>query len=330
MSDFLVFARQAGEEGVRVRVAEGTVWLTQEALATLFDKSRPTIREHLKNIFEAGELREDSVCRKFRHTADDGKNYQVLHYNLDVAISVGYRANSLRATQFRQWATGVLSAFARQGYVLDKERLKNGQVFGEDYFDRLLETIREIRMSERLFYQKVTDLYATATDYSPDAPTTRRFYASVQNKLHYAVHRHTAAELIFDRADASKAHMGLTTWAAAPGGKILRADVRVDKNYLTQEELRDLERLVSMYLDYAERQAERRIPMTMEDWAKRFDGFIEFNGEELLTDSGKVFAEQARLHAESEYERFRVIQDKAYVSDFDRLAKEALRLAENA
>lgn len=258
--DFLVFTKQNSEDSIEVRVQDENVWLTQEAMAKLFDKGRSTIAEHLRNIFNEGELYEDSVCRKFRQTAGDGKVYDVKFYNLDAIISVGYRVNSLRATQFRQWATKVLRTFTIQGYVLDKKRLENGQIFDEAYFDHLLDEIREIRASERKFYQKITDIYATSVDYSRDAKTTKEFFSTVQNKLHFAIHGHTAAEVIMERADHRKENMGLTTWENAPGGKIVKADVGVAKNYLSMLEIEDLNQFVSMYLDYAERQARKRIP----------------------------------------------------------------------
>ena len=318
-TDFLVFTRQAGEDGIEVRVSGESVWLTQKGMAQLFDCSTDNISLHLKNIFKSGELSESSVTEESSATAADGKTYKMKFYNLDAIISVGYRINSVRATQFRQWATQVLKTFAIQGYVLDKSRLENGQIFDEEYFEHLLDEIREIRASERKFYQKITDIYSTAVDYSRDAVTTKEFFATVQNKLHYAIHGHTAAELIVDRADHTKEHMGLTTWKNAPKGKIVKADVSVAKNYLTQSELRDLNQFVSMYLDYAERQARRHIPMTMEDWAKKLDVFLQFNEEEVLHDKGRVSAEIAKSFAESEFEKYRVIQDRLFESDFDKL-----------
>ncbi|MFR1631600.1 MAG: virulence RhuM family protein [Oscillospiraceae bacterium] len=318
-TDFLVFTKQAGEDGIEVRVSGESVWLTQKGMAQLFDCSTDNISLHLKNIFKSGELSESSVTEESSATAADGKTYKMKFYNLDAIISVGYRINSVRATQFRQWATQVLKTFAIQGYVLDKSRLENGQIFDEEYFEHLLDEIREIRASERKFYQKITDIYSTAVDYSRDAVTTKEFFATVQNKLHYAIHGHTAAELIVDRADHTKEHMGLTTWKNAPKGKIVKADVSVAKNYLTQSELRDLNQFVSMYLDYAERQARRHIPMTMEDWAKKLDVFLQFNEEEVLHDKGRVSAEIAKSFAESEFEKYRVIQDRLFESDFDKL-----------
>ena len=316
--DFLVFTKDAHEDGIEVRVQDHDVWLTQKAIAQLFDVDRSVVTKHLKNVYESGELSEDATCANFAQVADNGKTYHYKFYSLPAIIAVGYRINSGRATQFRQWATKVLDTFTKQGYVLDKSRLINGQIFDEDYFDHLISEIQEIRASERRFYQKITDIYATAVDYSLDSQTTKDFFATVQNKMHYAVHRHTAAELIYERADANKEHMGLTTWENAPDGKILKADVTVAKNYLSKEEMNYLERIVSLYLDYAELQAERKIPMSMEDWSRRLDGFLEFNGEKLLTGTGKISAEQAKLHAETEYEKYRIVQDRLYESDFDR------------
>lgn len=318
-TDFIVFTKQSGEDGIEVRVSGESAWLTQKGMAQLFDCSTDNISLHLKNIFKSGELSESSVTEESSATAADGKTYKMKFYNLDAIISVGYRINSVRATQFRQWATQVLKTFAIQGYVLDKTRLENGQIFDEEYFEHLLDEIREIRASERKFYQKITDIYSTAVDYSRDAVTTKEFFATVQNKLHYAIHGHTAAELIVDRADHTKEHMGLTTWKNAPKGKIVKADVSVAKNYLTQSELKDLNQFVSMYLDYAERQARRHIPMTMEDWAKKLDVFLQFNEEEVLHDKGRVSAEIAKSFAESEFEKYRVIQDRLFESDFDKL-----------
>lgn len=317
--DFLVFTKQNSEDSIEVRVQDEDVWLTQDAIAKLFDKGRSTITEHLKHIFDEGELEENSVCRNFRHTGSDGKQYNTKFYGLDAIISVGYRVNSLRATQFRQWATKVLKTYTVQGYVLDKKRLENGQIFDEEYFEHLLDEIREIRASERKFYQKITDIYATAVDYSKDAVTTKEFFKTVQNKLQYAIHGHTAAEVIVERADQKKEHMGLTTWKNAPGGKIVKADVSVAKNYLSQSELQDLNQFVSMYLDYAERQAKKRIPMTMEDWASKLEVFLKMNDEDILMDKGKVTHEIAKAFAESEFEKYRVIQDQLYESDFDKL-----------
>ena len=317
-AEFLIFQAEDKAEGVQVFYKDESIWATQEAIATLFDKGRSTITEHLRNIFASGELDQNSVCRKFRHTAADGKNYDTLFYNLDAIISVGYRVNSRRATQFRQWCTAVLRQFAIRGYVIDRKRMENGAFISEDYFEYLLEEIREIRLSERRFYQKITDIYATAIDYNPDAPTTREFFAKVQNKMHYAVHGHTAAELIIERADADKEHMGLTTWEHAPKGKILKPDVSIAKNYLKEIELESMGRIVNGFLEVAEDMAKRHIPMTMEDWAKRIDKFLDTTERPILTDAGEVTAEQAKEHAESEFEKYRIIQDRIFESDFDR------------
>ncbi|MCF7689080.1 MAG: virulence RhuM family protein [Cephaloticoccus sp.] len=327
-AEFLIFTGQAGQDSVEVRYEDETIWLTQKLLAALFDVSVPTINEHLKNIFASGEVGADSAIRKFRITAADGKSYDTNHYSLDAIISVGYRVNSVRATQFRQWATQVLKEFAIKGYVLDHQRMENGTFLGEDYFERLLEEIREIRLSERRFYQKISDIYATAVDYHRDAPTTRAFFSKVQNKLHYAIHGHTAGELIMQRADRDKPHMGLTAWEKGPGGKILKSDVRVAKNYLQKDELASLGRIVNAYLDLAEDRAARRIPMTMEDWATRLDRFLEFDDRDILEDAGKVTAELAQAHAESEFEKYRVIQDRLFQSDFDKAAEQAKQLAQ--
>jgi len=320
--DFLVFTKQKAEDGIEVRIQDENVWLTQDGISHLFDKGRSTITEHLKRIFEDGELEENSVCRKFRHTASDGKSYNKKFYNLDAIISVGYRANSVRATQFRQWATKVLRTYVIQGYVLDKKRLEQGQIFDEEYFEHLLDEIREIRASERKFHQKITDIYSTAVDYSKDAYVTKEFFAMVQNKLHFAIHENTAAEVIVERANHKKENMGLTTWRNAPSGRIVKADVSVAKNYLSMLELEDLNQFVSMYLDYAERQARKRIPMTMEDWATKLDVFLKLNDETILQGKGKVTAEIDRAFAESEFEQYRAIQDKTYMNDFDRLIED--------
>ena len=321
--DFLVFTKDAEEDSVEVRVQDGDVWLTQKAMAQLFAIDRSVIAKHLKSVLVSGELDERSVCAKFAQTADDGKTYQYKFYALAAIIAVGYKVNSQRAIQFRQWATRVLDAFAKQGYVLDKSRLINGQIFDEDYFDHLIAEIQEIRASERRFYQKITDIYATAVDYTIDSKTTHDFFATVQNKMHYAVHHSTAAELIMQRADHEKEHMGLTSWKNAPNGKIVKTDVSIAKNYLAKEEMQELNEIVTMYLDYATRQARRHIPMTMADWSTKLDAFLQFNDAEVLKDKGKVTAAIARAFAESEFEKYRVLQDKEYVSDFDRLMIEA-------
>lgn len=319
-AEFLTFVAEGKEEGVQVMYADESIWCTQDAIAELFDKGRSTIAEHLSNIFNEGELQKDSVCRKFRRTASDGKEYNTQFYNLDAIISVGYRVNSIRATQFRQWCTYILRQYAIRGYVIDKKRMENGAFIGEDYFEHLLAEIREIRLSERRFYQKLTDIYATAIDYNRDAPTTRLFFQKVQNKMHYAVHGHTAAELIVERADADKEHMGLTTWENAPDGKIVKTDVSNAKNYLKTQELESLSQLVNGVLELAERMAKRHIPMTMEDWAKRIDIILEASGDEILHDAGRITAEFAKEYAEAEFEKYRVIQDRLFASDFDKLS----------
>lgn len=319
-AEFLTFVATGKEDGIQVLYKDETVWATQKAMATLFDVDRSVITKHLKNIFDSGELIADRVCAKFAHTAEDGKTYNTLFYNLDAIISVGYRVNSIRATQFRQWCTYVIRQFAIRGYIVDKKRMENGSFIGEDYFEHLLAEIREIRLSERRFYQKLTDIYATAIDYNRDAPTTRLFFKKVQNKMHYAVHGHTAAELIVERANAEKEHMGLTSWEKAPDGKIVKTDVCIAKNYLKGAELEDMGRLVNSVLDMAERMAKRHIPMTMEDWAKRIDIILEAGGDAILQDAGKITAEFAKEFAESEFEKYRVIQDRLFRSDFDRLS----------
>jgi len=320
-AEFLIFTKQAGENGIEVRVQDGTIWLSQKLMATLFDCSADNISLHLKNIFADGELGENSVAEDFSVTAADGKNYRTKHYNLDAIIAVGYRVNGRRATAFRQWATAVLRDYALRGYVIDRKRMENGAFLDEDYFEHLLAEIREIRLSERRFYQKVTDIYATAMDYNKNAPMTKEFFAKVQNKLHYAVHGHTAAEVVYDRADATKEHMGLTTWRNAPHGKIVKTDVSIAKNYLTGAELESLGRIVNAYLDLAEDRAKRHIPMTMEDWAKRLDRFLEADDRAILQDGGRISAQIAKDFAESEFEKYRVIQDRLFESDFDREIK---------
>ena len=323
-AEFLIFMLEGKEDGIQVMYKGETIWTTQKAMAQLFDVGVPAISKHLKNIFESGELVENSVVSKMETTASDGKNYNTTYYNLDAIISVGYRVNSVRATQFRQWCTFVLRQFAIRGYVLDHKRMENGTFLGMDYFEHLLAEIREIRLSERRFYQKLTDIYATAIDYNKDAPTTRLFFKKVQNKMHYAVHGHTAAELIVERANADKEHMGLTTWENAPNGKIVKTDVSVAKNYLREKELDEMGRMVNAFLDMAESMAKRHIPMTMEDWAKRIDKFINLFDGPILRDSGKVSAEYAKEFAESEFEKYRVIQDRLFQSDFDRFEDNSL------
>ncbi len=320
-AEFLIFQIEGKEDGVQVVYHNESVWCTQKAMAQLFDCSSDNIGLHLKNIYETGELSQEATAENFSVVQTEGErqvNRKLKFYNLDAIISVGYRVNSIRATQFRQWCTFVLRQFAIRGYVIDKKRMENGSFIGEDYFEHLLAEIREIRLSERRFYQKLTDIYATAIDYNRDAPTTRLFFKKVQNKMHYAVHGHTAAELIIDRANAEKEHMGLTTWENAPKGKIVKPDVSIAKNYLKESELEDMGRIVNSFLDLAEDMAKRHIPMTMEDWAKRIDKFLDLTDRPVLTDTGHVSAEQAKEYAETEFEKYRVIQDKLFQSDFDR------------
>jgi len=318
-AEFLIFTSQNKEDSIEVKVFEESVWLTQTMIAQLFDVQRPAITKHLKNIFENGELDENQVSSILEHTANDGKTYNTKYYNLDAIISVGYRVNSKKATQFRQWATRVLKEFAIKGFVLDKKRLKNGSFLGQNYFDKLLEEIREIRLSERMFYQKVTDIYSTSVDYNKDDETTKNFFAKVQNKLHFAIHGYTAAELIYKRVDSTKEKMGLTSWDNSRNGKILKTDVTIAKNYLTKNELDSLGRIVNAFLDLAENRAKRNIPMTMEDWAKRLDMFLEFDDREILQDSGKITKKIADERAFSEFEKYRVVQDRLFMSDFDKL-----------
>ena len=320
--DFLLYPQAADEKGIEVRVQDGTVWLNQSGMAELYGVVRNAVTKHIQNIYASGEQNRESTCSKMEQVADNGKTYQYLFYSLDMIIAVGYRINSERAIQFRQWATKVLSAFTRQGYVLDKQRLINGQIFDDDYFDHLIAEIQEIRASERRFYQKITDIYATASDYDPDSQITRDFFATVQNKVHYAVHGQTAAEVIMARADHGKEHMGLTSWKNAPKGKIVKTDVSIAKNYLQKDEMQELNEIVTMYLDYATRQARRHIPMTMADWAEKLDGFLKFNDAEILQDKGRVTAEMAKAFAEKEFELYRPIQDRLYQSDFDRFLEE--------
>ncbi len=319
--EFLIFTSQSGESTIEVRVQDDSVWLTQNLLAELFQTTKQNVSLHLKNIFQNGELDENSVVKDFLTTASDGKNYKTKFYNLEAIISVGYRINSQRATAFRQWATSVLKDYAIRGYVIDKKRMENGAFLGEDYFEHLLAEIREIRLSERRFYQKITDIYATAMDYNKDAQSTKDFFAKVQNKMHYAVHGHTAAELIVERADAKKKNMGLTTWEKAPDGKIVKTDVSVAKNYLKETELESLGRIVNAYLDLAEDRAKRHIPMTVEDWAKRLDKFLEADDRDVLQNSGKITAQMAKNVAESEFGKYRIVQDRLFESDFDKEIK---------
>lgn len=324
-AEYLTFVATTGDttQSIEMRYEDENVWLTQKMMAELYGVSVPAINQHIKKLTDDGEI-SDSLIKQYLITASDGKKYNATHYNLQAIISVGFKVENERAVQFRKWARQIVKDYTIQGWTMDAERLKKGHMFTDEYFDRQLQLIREIRMSERMFYQKVTDIYATSVDYDPTASTTKTFFKMVQNKLHYAVHRHTAAELIVERADADKEHMGLTTWEAAPSGKIQKFDVSIAKNYLTDKEMDFLERLVSLYLDFAELQAERHIPMTMEDWAKRLDGFLEFNGSEILTGAGKISHEEAKLHAETQFEQYRVTQDRLYESDFDREMKKLL------
>ena len=331
-AEFLIFMAEGKEQGIQVLYKKETIWATQKAMATLFDCSADNIGLHLKNIYDAQELDKNATTEKISVVQQEGTREvrrNTLFYNLDAIISVGYRVNSRRATQFRQWCTYVLRQYAIRGYVIDKKRMENGSFIGVDYFEQLLEEIREIRLSERNFYQKLTDIYATAIDYNRDAPTTREFFKKVQNKMHYAVHGYTAAELIVDRADAEKEHMGLTTWAKAPNGKIIKSDVSIAKNYLKENELQALGRLVNAYLDMAKDMAERHIPMTMEDWAKRIDKFLDATDREILQDAGRITAEYAKEYAESEFEKYRVIQDRLFRSDFDKFDGEDPQLPLN-
>lgn len=324
-AEYLTYVATVGdsEESIEVRYEDENIWLTQKMMATLYDVDIRTINYHIQKIFSDSELEEESVIRKFRITASDGKNYSTNHYNLQMIIAVGFKVNSGRAVQFRKWANTIVKDYTIQGWAMDDERLKHGgSVLTKEYFDRLLEKIREIRLSERRFYQKITDIYSTAVDYDRNAKTTKEFFAKVQNKMHFAVHGHTAAELIYERADAEKPHMGLTTWADAPEGKIIKSDVTVAKNYLSEKEMRSLERIVSAYLDLAEDMAERSIPMTMEDWSKRLDLFLNATDREILLDNGKITAAIAKAKAESEFEKYRIVQDRLFMSDFDRFLLE--------
>ena len=316
-AEFLIFTKQNKEKTIEVFVDDESVWLSQKLMAELFGTTRNNITMHLNNIFQE-ELNEKAVCKEFLHTANDGKNYKTKYYNLDAIIAVGFKINSKRAIDFRLWAINILKQYSVRGYVLDKERLKNGTFFNENYFDELLQEIREIRISERNFYQKITDIYATSLDYNVASPITKEFFKTVQNKMHYAVHGNTAAEIIVKRANHKKNHMGLTTWKNSPDGKIIASDVIVAKNYLTKEELKSLERIVTMYLDYAEDQAERHIPMTMNDWKSKLDVFLQFNERDVLDNPGNVSHKVAESFALSEFEKYRIIQDKLFESDFDK------------
>lgn len=326
-AEYLTYIAATGDspESYEIRYEDENIWLTQKMMATLYDVDVANINYHIKKIYDDGELTEEATIKNYLIVQNEGArsvNRNAKHYNLQMIIAVGFKVNNERAVRFRKWAGQIVKDYTIQGWTMDKDRLKKGHMFTDEYFERQLEQIREIRLSERKFYQKVTDLYATAFDYDKDAATTKNFFKMVQNKMHYAVHRHTAAELIVERADAEKEHMGLTTWENAPSGKILKADVTIAKNYLTEKEMSYMERIVSLYLDYAELQAERHIPMSMEDWAKRLDGFLEFNGNEILTGPGKISAEQAKLHAETEFEKYRIVQDKLFKSDYDLFLEE--------
>jgi hypothetical protein len=318
LSNFVIFKTEDGKVNIDVYFQDDTLWLTQKLIAELFGKGRSTVTEHIKNIFEDNELDERSVCRDFRHTAEDGKTYNTKYYNLRVITAVGYRVNSHRATEFRKWATEILHEYILKGFAMDDERLKQVKHFGKDYFDEMLERIREIRLSERRFYQKITDIYALSADYDKNDEITREFFATVQNKMHWAIQGKTAAEIIYTEADASKIYMGLKTWKQAPDGKILKSDVTIAKNYLNEEHLKELERIVSAYLDLAENRAKRGIVTNMKDWTVFLDRFLEISDYPILLDKGKVSALEAKIKAESEYEKYRVIQDKNYISDFDR------------
>ena len=326
-AQYLTFVSATGDDpsSIEVRYEDENIWMTQKMMAELYGVSIPAINQHIKKLTIDNEI-DDAAIKQYLITASDGKNYNATHYNLQSIISVGFKIENERAVQFRKWARQIVKDYTIQGWSLDSERFKKANQFDKAFFERQLQKIREIRLSERMFYQKVTDIYATSVDYDSAAPTTIKFFKIVQNKLHFAVHRHTAPELIVQRADAEKENMGLTSWSDAPTGKIQKYDVSIAKNYLTQKEINFLERLVSMYLDYAELQAERNIPMTMEDWSKRLDSFLEFNGREILMDAGKISYEEAKLHAETQFEKYRIIQDRLFESDFDREMK---RLLEN-
>lgn len=324
-AEYLTFIAATGEGGVEAVYADENIWLSQKMMGTLYNVNVRTVNEHLQKIFTDNELQADAVIRNFRITASDSKNYDTKHYNLSAIIAVGYKVNSERAIQFRKWATQIVQEFTIKGFAMDDERLKNdGTILGKKYFEEQLQRIREIRLSERKFYQKITDIYATAIDYDLSAQATKRFFATVQNKLHWAIHGHTAAEVIINRVDNQKENMGLTTWQDAPKGKIQKFDVSVAKNYLSENEMQQLQRLVSAYLDIAEDMAIRQIPMTMEDWEGRLNKFIEATDREVLQNAGKVTAEIAKAHAESEFEKYRIIQDRLFESDFDKIIKNQL------
>ena len=322
-AEYLTYIASTGDtpESYEMRYEDENIWLTQKMMATLYGVTVPDINQHIRKVYDDGELTEEATIKNYLIVQKEGNrnvSREVIHYNLQLIIAVGFKIDNDRAVRFRKWAGQIVKDYTIQGWVMDTERLKKGHKLTDEFFERQLQQIREIRISERKFYQKVTDIYATAFDYDKDAKTTQLFFKTVQNKMHYAVHRHTAAELIVERADAKKEHMGLTTWENAPDGKILKADVTVAKNYLSEKEMDYLSRIVTLYLDYAELQAQRHIPMSMEDWSQRLDGFLEFNGNEILTGPGKISAEEAKLHAETEYEKYRIIQDRLFQSDFDR------------
>ena len=328
-AEYLTYVASVGDQqdSIEMRYEDENIWLTQKMMATLYDVSVAAINQHLKKIFEDGELQEEAVIKKYLITATDGKKYNTNHYNLQAIIAVGFKVNNQRAVRFRVWANQIVEQYTIKGWAMDEERLKNGgTVLTKKYFEEQLERIREIRISERNFYQKLTDIYATSLDYDRNALTTKEFFAKVQNKMHYAVHRHTAAELIYERADAEKPHMGLHTWKDAPNGKIKKSDVSVAKNYLTEDEMKSMELIVSAYLDLAENRARRHIPMTMEDWAKRLDIYLQADDLEVLKDAGKISAQLAKMHAETEFEKYRVVQDRLYQSDFDRYLEESTGL----
>ena len=331
VTEYLTYIAANGdnENSMEMRYENENIWLTQKMMAELYAVSVQNIGQHIKKVFEDGELAPDSVIKKYFITANDGKSYNTSHYNLQMIIAVGFKINNERAVRFRKWAGQVVKDYTIQGWVSDVERQKKGHMFTDEYFERQLQYIREVRLSERKFYQKVTDIYATSFDYDKDAKTTQLFFKLVQNKLHFAVHRHTAAELIVSRADSDEKNMGLTSWEAAPTGKIIKSDVSIAKNYLSEEEMNYLERLVSLYLDFAELQAERKIPMSMEDWATRLDGFLEFNGNEVLIGAGRISAAEAKLHAETQFEKYRVIQDQIFKSDFDLFLETQVESTEN-
>lgn len=322
-AEYLTFVAATGSGGVEAVYADESIWVTQKMMGQLYDIETHTINYHLKKVFLDSELQEEAVIRKFRITAADGKTYDTLHYKLPAIIAVGYKVNSERAVQFRKWATGIIAEYTIKAYAMDDERIKSGgSILTDQYFEEQLQRIREIRLSERKFYQKITDIYATAVDYDVSALATKRFFATVQNKLHWAIHGQTAAEVIYHRADAAKGNMGLTTWKDAPHGKIQKFDVVVAKNYLTESELAQLSRLVNAYLDVAEDMALRKMPMTMQDWETRLNRFIEATDREILQDAGRVTAEIAKTHAESEFEKYRIVQDRLFESDFDRMVKQ--------